>query len=206
MRAQNEGVEVADLETLAAAATVAQGGMKVYQGFQTRKAADEEAGAIEQAAAIEAAGMRHRANETRAAGQQAARERKMKTDQVIGRQVALAAASGAGASGGTILDLIEETAGRGEEQRLVEMDKAESKARGMEDKASFGTWQAGTRSRALRKKGDAALTGSIFDGAITAGKGVAAYGQRAGWFDSDDAVSDDSDPRTGWRTRVYKPR
>lgn len=197
---------MAELATLAAVASVAQGGMKIYQGVQTRKASREEANAIEQAAAVEAEGMRHRANETRAAGQQAARERKAKTDQVIGRQVALAAASGAGAGSGTILDLIEETAGRGEEQRLVEMDKAENRARGIEDKARFGTWQAGTRATQMRKKGDAALLGSIFDGGITAGKGVVSYGQRSGWFDSDDAVSDDTDPRTGWRTRVYRPR
>ena len=190
---------------VAAIASVIKGGAGIYQGINQRNAARSEGQALEDAAAVEAAGLKQRANEARAAGQAAARERQTATDRVIGRQTAVAAASGAGASSGTILDLIGETAARGEEQRLVEMGKGESRARGLEDKADLGRWQAGTKAKALKAKGDAALMGSIFEGVSTAGAGVYKYGEREGWFDGG-PDSDDSDPRTGWRTRVYKAK
>lgn len=189
-----------------ALAGLMQGGMKIADGYMTRSSTRAEADATERAAAVEAAGLRERAKEERGAAAMAARERRVAADKVIGKQVALAASSGGG-TGGTILDIIGETAERGELQAQAEMYGGESRARGLEDKASLGTWQAGTRARSLRQKGDAAFTGSIFEGTAKGIDSVYKYGDREGWWDKEQKPdSDETDIRTGWRTRVYKAR
>ena len=189
-----------------ALAGLMQGGMKIADGAITRSSTRAEADATERAAAVEAAGLRERAKEERGAAAFSARERRAAADKVIGKQVALAAASGGG-TGGTILDIIGETAERGEMQAQAEIYGGESRARGLEDKAALGTWQAGTRARSLRQKGDAAFTGSIFEGTAKGIDSVYKYGDREGWWDKEQKPdSDETDIRTGWRTRVYKAR
>ncbi len=201
---------MADLAQLNLVAGMAQGAGKVAQGYSTQMLSKAEADATERAAAVEAAGLRARAAEERTAAQGEARNYDRRTKQVMGKQVALAAASGGGATDPTILDLIGETAAHGEEQRLAAMAKGESAARGLEDKAAYGSWQAGTRATSTRAKGDAALTGSIFEGLGKASESMYKYGERSGWWDDGSSprkpATDDTDLKTGWRTRVYKAR
>lgn len=188
-------------------ASLIQGGAKIAGGVADRNMLRSEADATERAAAVEAEGLKMRANEARGAAGMAARERRHVTEQVMGKQVALAAGAGSGASTGTILDILGETAARGELQAQTEIYKGESSARGLEDKAAMGTWQAGTRAAALRQKGSAALTGSILEGASKIGEGAYKYGERKGFWDTGDKpASDETDWRTGWRTRVYKAK
>jgi len=194
------------MSEIQALAGLVQAGSKIAGGYGERNAMRAEAQAMERAAAVEAAGLRERAKEERGAANYAARERREKAEQVMGRQVAVAAASGGG-TGGTILDLIGETAARGELQAQGEKYKGEQVARGLEDKAALGTWQAGTRARSARQKGDAAFTGSIFEGTAKGIDSVYKYGDREGWWKREEkADSDETDPRTGWRTRVYKAK
>lgn len=195
---------------VAALAGLAQAGSKLYQGDSEKSLAYRTAGVTEQAAALEAQGLSRRAMEERAAGQRQYQEQKLKEAEVISKQRAGAAASGAGASNAGILDLIGDTAARGEYLADTEMYKGESAARGIEDKAAAGTWQAGTRAASMRQKGDAAWTGSIFDAGITAATAGYKYGDRQGWWDdakpTDKPDSDVTDLRSGWRTRVYKTK
>ena len=196
-----------DLAQLQLTAGLLQGGGKIAQGMSARSLASAEADATERAAEVEAAGLRARANEERTAAAAEGRNRQRHTNKVIGRQVAVAAASGGSATDATILDLIGDTAAHGEEQRLGEIYKGEQVARGLEDKARIGVWRAGTVAASTRAKGDAAMTGSIFEGLGKATESIYKYGDREGFFnDSSKPDSDETDPRTGWRTRVYKAR
>ena len=195
---------MAHMSELAAVMSVAQGGAKIFQGMSQRSAYGAEASATERAADIEAASLKMRADETRAAANMEAREKRKAAEKVMGRQVAVAADSGGGAADSTILDIIGETAERGELQAQAEQYKGESQARGLEDKAKFGKWRAGTQAASARMKGEAAFTGSIFEGVTKAGEGVYKYGDRKGWFSETKPSSDDTELRTGWRTRVYR--
>jgi len=188
-----------------ALAGIAQGGGKIVQGGFEQSAAKREARAVEDAAAVEAAGLRERAKEERGAAAMSAREKRRETDKLIGRQVALAADSGGG-TGGTILDIIGETSDRGTLQKEIILATGESRARGLEDKANLGVWQAGTRAKSLKQKGDAMFMNSIFEGGSKIVDSTYKYGDRKGWWDSNTASSDETDPRTGWRTRVYRSR
>lgn len=189
-----------------ALAAIAGAGARLYQGSTERTMMRAEADAAERAAAVEAAGLRARANEERAAAAYEANERRRAANKVIGRQVALAADSGGG-TGGTILDIIGETAEHGEMQAGAATYKGEQAARGLEDRAAIGTWQAGTKARSMRRRGEAAFTGSIFEGVSKVGEAAYKYGDRQGWWKRDERADvDETDPRTGWRTRVYKAR
>lgn len=195
-----------DPVSIRAMAGAVQAGSMVAKGYGERNMARAEGDASMRAAEVEAAGLRERAKEERAAANYAASERREAAEKVMGRQVALAAASGGG-TGGTILDIIGETAARGELQAQGEKYKGEQVARGLESKAELGTWQAGTRAKALRQKGDAAFTGSIFEGAVKGMDTVYKYGEHEGlWKREEKPDSDETDPRTGWRTRVYKAK
>jgi hypothetical protein len=84
------------------------------------------------AADFQAEQLRCKAAEERAAGQRSALERRADAEKVMSRQKALAAASGAGVTG-TVLDLLEDTAGGGEYLASSEMFGAESLTAGFLD-------------------------------------------------------------------------
>jgi hypothetical protein len=111
-----------------------------------------------------AAGLERQAAEEFAAGQRAAGERRRNTDLVISRQRALAAASGAGA-GPSLLDIIGDTAGRGEYQAQSEMFLGESRARNLKNRAA-----------AARYEGENAFIGSILEGVGNVALGAGRYG------------------------------
>jgi hypothetical protein len=119
------GMELATLATIATigSAVVGAGG-SLIAGQNAKQAGDWEA-----------AQLKRKAAEETAAGQRGALEKRADADKVMSRQVALAAASGAGTATPTVLDLVEEAAGRGEFFAQGEMYGAKSRAAGMKDQA-----------------------------------------------------------------------
>src|SRR5687767_8789375 len=101
--------------------------MMVGQGVQAGAGIGKGISA-QRAGAYNAAGLERQAADERAAAGRAAIERRTDTDRVISKQVAGAAASGAG-GGPSLLDIIGDTAARGEYQAQSEMYAGESRAR-----------------------------------------------------------------------------
>lgn len=125
--------------------------MLIGQGVQ---AGAKVAGGIsaQRAGAYNAAGLERQATDEVAAAQRAAMERRTDTERVISKQVAGAAASGAG-GGPSLLDIIGDTAQRGEYQAQSEMYGGESRARTLKDRAALA-----------RHEGRNAFVGSIIEG------------------------------------------
>jgi hypothetical protein len=84
--------------------------------------------------------MKRKAAEEMAGGQRSAIERREMGEKENSRQIALAAASGAGTANPTVLDLVEEAAGRGEYMAQGEMFGAKSRAAGLKDQAKATLW------------------------------------------------------------------
>ena len=105
------------------------------------------------ASKYEAAGYRRAATEEVAAGQRARFEKDMETRKVLSTQRAIAASDGGGATAPTILDLMGDTAERGEYLADMETYKAENRAAGLKDKA-----------KAAELRGKQAFVGSILEG------------------------------------------
>lgn len=129
------------------------------------KAGAKIAGGIsaQQAGAFNAAGLERQAAGERAAAQRAALERRTDTDRVISKQVATAAASGAG-GGPSLLDIIGDTAARGEYQAQSEMYAGESRARTLQDRAALA-----------KREGRNAFIGSIIEGVGGLATGAGRY-------------------------------
>jgi hypothetical protein len=123
--------------------------------------------AAKESGVFEAEQLKKKAAEERAAASRAAQEKRMDMNRVISRQVAVAAAGGAGTSNASIFDIIGDTAARGQYLFDTEIAGGESKASGWLDKAI-----------AAKSKGNNAFIGSIFDAGTTLAKGVhkAKYG------------------------------
>ena len=130
-------------------------------GYGVQAAAGISAGmSARDAGRYNATMLERRATEERAVAQRTAAERRRETDRVIGRQIALAAASGAG-FGPSVIDLVGDTAARGEYQAQGEMYTGESRARNLETRAGLARYQ-----------GDAAFSGSILEGVGTVAVGL----------------------------------
>lgn len=117
--------------------------------------------AAKKAGAFEAAQYQQKAAEERAVASRAAYEKRQERDRLISRQVAVAAAGGAGVNNASIMDIIGDTAARGQYLIDTEIAGGESRARGMMD-----------RGAAAKAKGQNALMGSILEGGSTLAKGV----------------------------------
>jgi hypothetical protein len=94
-----------------------------------------------------------------------AEERRQKTALVLSRERAVAADSGAGVTNPTILDIMGDTAQRGEYQAGLDLFSGKNKAAGSFDKAA-----------AAKYKGNAAFAGSILEGLGKGATGLAKYG------------------------------
>lgn len=129
-------------------------GLQVVSQIQAGKA--QEAALEFEAQQREAA-----AKEERAAGQREALEKRRQYERVSGRQRAVAAASGAGVTNASVLDIFEETASRSRYEEGVARYGGESRARGQLDKAA-----------AARMKGKAARQGGILGGIATGLSGL----------------------------------
>jgi hypothetical protein len=143
--------------TLYLVGTGIQAGAKVGAGMHALDASRFNAAALERQAAGE-----------RAAGQRTAFERRREADLVISRQIALGAASGA-PTGPSLLDIIGDTAARGEYQAQGEMYTAEARARNLQDRANIARWE-----------GRNAFTGSILEAVGSIGIGAGRYGMNFG--------------------------
>lgn len=132
--------------------TGVQAGAGIGRGYSAMSAGQYNAGVLETQAADEVA-----------AAQRAARERRLETDRVISRQIALGAASGAGA-GPSLLDVIGDTAAAGEYRARADQYAGDARARTLRDRARIARWE-----------GTNAFTGSILEGIGTLALGRSRY-------------------------------
>lgn len=106
------------------------------------------AGAIQQGKAQEAAlkaqaqAQEARAKEERAVASREAAKRAERAKQVLSRQQAVAAASGAGATDKTVLDIMSETAAEGDVQSRTALYEGEMRGRGLEYQAAIDRMNA----------------------------------------------------------------
>lgn len=149
-----------------------QAGSRIAAGQAQVQAADYNAKMLERASA-----------EERAVAQRTAMERRLETDRVLSKQIALAAASGAG-GGPSLLDIIGDTAARGEYQAQGEMYTGESRARNLQDRGKLAKWEAANAYR-----------GSILEGVGSLALG---FGRYAGNYGTSTRVN----PIGPWRTTV----
>lgn len=134
-----------------------QAGARVAGGLNARDAANFNAASLERQSAAE-----------RAAGQRSAFERRREMELVLSKQRAIGAASGAG-TGPSLLDIIGDTAARGEYQAQGEMYTGEARARNLQDRANIA-----------RREGGNAFTGSILEAIGGIGLGAGRYGMNFG--------------------------
>ena len=133
---------------------IAAGGT-LLQGAQAKQQGDAEA-----------VQLNYIAGQSRAASQREAAERRRSSRYAQSRVQALAAASGAGASDPTVVNLISELAGEGEYGALAAMYEGEDRAGGLE-----------LAGRASRRQGDAAMSASV----VQAGSTL--LGGASSWYD-----------------------
>ena len=124
-------------------------------------------GKYEQAAAeLEARNAEAQGKEELAASQRTAQDKRREAKLAESRAIAIAAGSGAGVTNPTVIDILEETAGRGEYIAQTELYGGKSRKAGYYDKAA-----------AARFRGKQAKTGSIFDAIAT---GVSGFNKAFG--------------------------
>jgi hypothetical protein len=112
------------------------------------------------AAKTEALGLQAAASDERAAAGRQAEEERRRTNFVLSKQRANAAASGAGVTG-TVLDLLGDTAAEGKYASKTVMDLGNARAAGLSDK-----------SRATRKRASADYGGSLLSAGGDAAMGM----------------------------------
>ena len=177
------------LEGLGLVGTGLKVGSQISGGMAAKEAADFEAKQLTQ-----------RAGEARAAAQRAAMEKDADTAKVIGKQRAVAAASGTAIASPTTIALIGETAQRGQYLADIERYKGKAKAKELLDTAT-----------ATKQKGKNALVASLLEGVGTGVSGIAKYGPRRGKSDEDgilgeDVFDDELDLNTHTRTKTTRYR
>lgn len=155
--------------------------MLIGQGVQ---AGAKIAGGIaaDRAGKYNAAALERQAVEERAAAQRTALDRRAETERVISKQVAGAAASGAG-FGPSLLDVIGDTAQRGEYLAQGDMYQGETRARGLKDRAAIAKYE-----------GRNAMTGAILEGIGSVATGAGRYRNAYG--------TSSTTPIGPWRTTV----
>lgn len=146
--------------------TVLAGQAAKSQGKMAQQAAEFEAKQAERAGA-----------EERAAASREMLDQRRRTNYVISKQTANAAASGAGTSNPTILDIIGDTAQEGAYQAKTIQATGENRARGRLDQAAASRFGG----KAAKAKGDAAWAGSLLEGFGEAGKGLYDFKKQRGY-------------------------
>lgn len=166
------------------------------------KSAFDQAKVSKQTGQYNAAEMERAAAEERAAGTRKAAERREQTERVLSRQRAVAAASGAGASGTEGYgDLVEDTASRGKYLSDLDLAMGESAATGLEQKAAISRARGDAEAASYRSKGYAAIA----DGVTSAMKvGI----KRAPMAASDDFAFEEygDQMNDGWHTTARRAR
>lgn len=164
---------MAEIALLAAGTALTAGG-QVAGGVQARQQAETQAANELAIADFEAQQLTASAQNERAVAAVAAKEKRREKELLISRQIAVAAASGAGVINPTVLDLIEDAEVRGEILAGTETFKGEQRARSILDRRDARTASASARARTLRKGGKAAFTQSLFKAAGTVLSGASA--------------------------------
>lgn len=125
----------------AIAATVASSLLAAKGAQSSAAAARENAAAIQAEKQYEAAQLESNAMQVTAAGQRKAAEDQRMAKIVASRALAVAAASGGGASDPTIVRLMSRIAGEGEYRRAVDIYDAEDRARTMRMRAAGSIYE-----------------------------------------------------------------
>jgi len=130
---------------LTAAATVMSAGAQIRQGKQAQSAANDEAAQLEQ-----------NAGQQIASSQRAALSDEQQARLAQSRALAVAAASGGGASDPTIVGILSRLNGEGTYRSMVDLYQGQERARQLNDQAS-----------AARYKGESAASNSKLSAAAT---------------------------------------
>ena len=179
------------LETLALMGSGVKAGAQIGGGIAAKNAGNFEAAQYAQNAA-----------DARAAGQRSGFEEAGKTAALLGKQKAIAAASGAAVASPSILDIMGDTAQRGKYLQEAEVYKGEARARDDMNRAA-----------AAKMKGKNAEIGSILEGVGTMATGVGKYGPAIRARDASASgpvdgpltlLDDESDADTGWNTKTRR--
>lgn len=117
-------------------------GVKSQAASRARLAAQQR-----EAAEFEAAQLETNAIQTVAASQRAAMEERRQATLATSRMLAVAAASGAGASDPTVINMMARTAGEGAYRAATAMWDGEDKARRMRDEAAVARYTGESRAR-----------------------------------------------------------
>lgn len=176
--AAEAGITASGVATAASVAASAAGAAGAIQAGKQQKSAAE----------FNAAEMERSATESRAEASKRSRMRREELSRVQSRQRAVAAASGAGTDGEGYLDLIGDTAARGEEQALGELYIGEQKARGREGQAAISRWS-----------GEQAVKKSYITAAGHGLDAIKAGVKGSNWLDSEDDIRYARKPGP-WRT------
>lgn len=115
--------------------------------------------AEDKAAKFQAAQMQQQAGQERAAGQREAIDERRKARLAESRALAVSAASGAGASDPTVLDIMGDLESEGEYRALTALYNGEERARGLESGAAAKRFEGATAKRAGYMKGGATILG-----------------------------------------------
>jgi len=145
-------------QALAIAGNVIKGGGTILSGFQQAKEAKSEAAQLDAASGQE-----------RASSQRDAMEQRRQATLVNSRALALAAASGGGASDPTVVNMMANTAGEGEYRALTSLYNGDQQARSYEAKA-----------KGLRREGKNAKLQGIIQGVGTMLQGGSSMMERYG--------------------------
>lgn len=123
---------------------------------QLKAGADQEASLNAQASARE-----RQANENRAVAQREAGMRKKNAEQVLSRQLAVAAASGGGAADKTVLDIMGDTEAEGDFQAKAALYEGETQGRNLDYQAGIDRMEArNARLSSFINAGSTVLSGA----------------------------------------------
>lgn len=150
------------------------GGMQMMSGMMQGMMGMNEANANAKAMQMEALSLEQRAAEKRAAGQRQAMQRRLAGARLISKQLAIGAASGAGVTTPSLLDIMADTAQENEYHALGDMFVGESGARGDEDAANAKRYQA----KIAKQRGMNAMFGGLlggFGGSMRSSGGFSSY-------------------------------
>ena len=165
------------IETIAAVVGAVTSLAGTVVGMQGARAAGAEQ---QKAREFQAAQQEQQAQESRAASQRQALEKQRQTQLAQSTLQARAAASGAGATDESVLNLGEDLSGRGEYQRLMEMYTGENRARGYEDAAMASRMTGRAEKQAANTKATGMLLSGIGSFAESAGKAASSFNKAYG--------------------------
>lgn len=144
--------------------TAVQAGSTILSAIGQRKQARayDQAGASARVAAdYEAAQLEQNAGQQQAAAQRQAREQERDSRLAMSRALAVAAASGGGASDPTVMNIMARLAGEGTYRSMVSLYQGDEKSRQMRDQAAATRYSGQVREMDARSAAKAQRGGSV---------------------------------------------